>query len=537
MPHLKALMGLWLGVLVLLSPIGSLAPVGEAADASPRVGGKLVYGLTLSPSGIDPHVNASSELGIVLSSVYDPLVWETSDGKFIPGLASSWDISSDGLAYTFHLRKDVTFHDGTLFNAEAVKVDLDRIVDPATKSQKAALMLGPFERAEVVDDYTVVLHLKQPFAPLLHSLSQVYIAMASPAALHKWGADYQMHQVGTGPFQFKEYIPGDHLTITAFPGYNWAPAALKHQGRAYLDEIEFRFFTEPATRALALQSNEAQVMGELPPQDAQRLKDDPNFQIIPVAIPGQPLQFFINTQRPPTDDLNVRRALLYATDRATIVNTIFKGYSPVAYGPLSANSFAFDPALKSLYPFDPNKAAQLLDAAGWKATGPGGIREKDGKPLRVDAYLQTWGYLPEVGALLQAELRAVGIDLQTQTVSYPAAVDAGEHGKHNLLPFTLSDTDPNILDTFFASKNLSAFNWSKVNDPDMDRLLRQGAETIDPAERRAIYTQVQERIMDQALILPIRDYVNINAASSKVNDLQYDVLGWFPLLYDVYLQP
>jgi peptide/nickel transport system substrate-binding protein len=527
----RTAIGLGLILVVVIVASGRVAP---AADAG--TGGKLVYGLTLSPSGIDPHVNSSSELGIALSSVYDPLVWETSDGKFAPGLASSWDIASDGKTYTLHLRNDVSFHDGSKFNAEAVKANLDRIMDPATKSQKAVIMLGPLERTEVVDEYSVVLHLKEPFAPLLDALSQVYVAMASPTALKKWGPDYALHQVGTGPFQFKEYIPGDHLTLTVYPAYNWAPPALRHQGRAYLDEIEFRFFTEPATRALALQGNEAQVMGELPPQDAERLKSDPNFQIIPIAIPGQPLQFFINTQRPPTDDVSVRRALLFAVDRATIVNTLFKAFSPVAFGPLSANTVAFDPSVRLLYPFDPAKAAQLLDAAGWK-TAQDGIRQKDGAPLRLDGYWMTWGFVPEVGALLQAQFRAVGIDLQTQTVSFPAALDAARQGKHNLMPFTFSGTDPDLLETFFASKNLTGFNWSKVSDPQLDQWLEQGAATIDPARRTALYAQIQERIMDQALILPVRDYVNITAASSKVRDLRFDVRGWFPLLYDVHLEP
>jgi peptide/nickel transport system substrate-binding protein len=250
------------------------------------------------------------------------------------------------------------------------------------------------------------------------------------------------------------------------------------------------------------------------------------------------LQFFINTQRAPTDDINVRRALLYAIDRQTIVNTLFKGYSPVAYGPLSANTFGFDPNLKTMYSFNPDKARELLDAAGWKALEPNGIRQKGGRPLRLDGILMTWGFLPEIGALLQAQLRAVGVDLQAQTLSYPAAVDAAQQGKPNLIPFNLSGTDPDILRDFFESKNAATgFNWSKVNDPELDRLLTQGAQTLDGQTRAQIYAHIQQRIMDQALIIPIRDYVNINAASAKVKDLRYDVRGWFPILYDVHLEP
>ena len=140
----------------------------------------MIYGLTLAPSGIDPHVNASSELGIPLTGVYDTLVWQDLNGEFVPGLAKSWEVSDDGLTYTFHLRDDIVFHDGTPFNAQAVKFNLDRIADPATKSQKAIFMLGPYESTEIVDDYTVKVQFKKPYAPFLDSASQVYLGMASP---------------------------------------------------------------------------------------------------------------------------------------------------------------------------------------------------------------------------------------------------------------------------------------------------------------------------------------------------------------------
>lgn len=521
-------------IVFLLSTTGTLACCPQEEN---RSGGKLIYGLTLSPSGIDPHVNASSELGIPLTSVYDPLVWQVGEGTFVPGLAKSWEISPDGLTYTFHLRDDVTFHDGTPFNAEAVRINLDRVVDPATKSQKAVVMLGPYDHTEIVNEHTVRIVLKELFSPLLDALSQVYLAIASPAALEKWGEDYQMHQVGTGPFQFKEYIPGDHLTLTVYPDYNWPPDFFRHQGRAYLDEIEFRFFTEPAIRALALEGDEVQVMGEIPPQDAPRLQNNANLNLMPIPIPGQSLQMFINTQRSPTDDLNVRRALLYATDRQSLAETIFSGFSPPAYGPLSSGTLGFDKSLADTYPFDPEKATQLLEEAGWTDENGDGIREKAGQTLRLDGYLMTWGLIPEVGALLQAQLRNVGIDLQNRTMAYPAALDAARQGHHHLIPFNLSNTDPDILRTFFHSQNTpNGFNWSKIEDPELDRLLTEGARTLDNGERARIYGQVQQRIMNLALIIPIREYVNINAKSARVKDLQFDVRGWFPLFYDVYLE-
>ena len=505
--------------------------------AVPTQGGKLTYGLTLAPSGLDPHVDASSELGIPLTSVYDTLVYQSLDGRFVPGLAERWEVSEDGLVYTFYLRRGVTFHDGTPFNAEAVRFNLERIASPETKSRKAKGMLGPYKGTEVVDEYTVRIYLSTPYAPLLDSLSQVYLGMASPTAVQQWGAEYQLHQVGTGPFLFKEYVPNDHLTLAKNPAYAWGPEVYRHSGPAYLDEIIFRFYGDPSVRALALESGEADVMGELPPQDATRLKSDGRFVLYQVPIPGQPLQFFLNTARVPTDDLRVRQALLYATDRQAVVRTIFQEFSPVAYGPLNSGTTGYSPTVVGRYEYDPGQAVALLEEAGWRDQDGDGIREKGSQPLTLQAYLMSWGYLPEVGQMLQAQFRSVGVQLELQTVAFPAAVEAAGQGKHHLAPMTFSGSDPSVLNLTFLSSNADGgFNWSKVRDEELDRLLTEGMQTLDPTRRAEIYVQAQARIMDLALILPIREYVNLNMARASVQGLQYDRRGWFPWLYDVSLE-
>lgn len=519
------------------APTPEPTPIPEepTAEAGPVPGGKLVYGLTLAPSGIDPHVDASSELGIPLTSVYDTLVYQDLDGSFVPGLAERWEVSEDGLVYTFYLRQDVKFHDGTSFDAQAVQFNLDRIASPETKSRKAGGMLGAYERTEVVDDYTVKVYLSKPYAPFLDSASQVYLGMASPAAIQQWGSEYQLHQVGTGPFIFQEYVPNDHLTLVRNPEYAWAPEVYDHEGPAYLDEIEFRFFEDPAVRSLALESGDAHVMGEIPPQDAVRLESSDDFYLYQVPVPGQPLQFFLNAEKPPTDDLRVRQALLYAANRQAIVSAVFQGYSPVAYGPLTAATMGFEPAVQGTYAYDPAQAAALLDEAGWIDSDGDGIREKEGQPLILQAYLMGWGFLPEVGQMLQSQFKAVGIDLQTQTVAFPAALEAAGKGDHHLAPMTFSSSDPSVLDLTYLSSNADGgFNWSKVRDSELDRLLNEGVGALDPNHRANLYAQAQIRIMDMALVLPVRDYVNLNAAHAQVRGLQYDRRGWFPWLHDVY---
>ena len=494
---------------------------------------RLIYGLTLAPSGIDPHVNASSELGIPLTSVYDTLVYQDADtGEFVPGLAERWTVSDDGRLYTFYLRQDVTFHDGTPFSAQAVQFNLDRIANPDTASQKAIFMLGPYQRTEVVDEYTVRIHLTRPYAPLLDALSQVYLGMASPTAIERWGADYQFHQVGTGPYAFVEYVPNQHLTLARNADYAWGPAFFENEGPAYLDQIEFHFLVDAATRAAALETGEVQVMGEVPPRDAARLDQDDEFTLHAVPIPGQPAQFFLNSQLSPLDDQRVRQALLYATDRETIVRTIFGDTSPAAFGPLSAATKGYSTGVREFYPYDPEKAAALLEDAGWRERDGDVARTKDDAPLKLRMALGSWGFNPDIAQLLQAQWAQVGIVLDAEVMPYPALLDAGQTGSQHLVGFGLFGHDPNLLWTFYHSDGGS--NFSKASDPTLDNWLDE-AVTVDGADRDALYAQIQRRIMEQALVIPIRDYVNLNVTRADVRGLRFDAQGWFPWLVDVRL--
>jgi peptide/nickel transport system substrate-binding protein len=515
----------------------ALTACGPRLSAAPTT---LTYGLTLVPTGIDPHLNASAELGIPLTSVYDTLVYlDPATHAFVPGLAKAWEVAPDGLTYTFHLRSDVKFHDGTSFNAQAVCVNLDRIANPDNKSQKAAGMLGPqgnYQSCEAPDAQTASLHLKQSYAPLLDSLSQVYFGMASPAALAKWSnADYQFHQVGTGPFKFVEYVPSDHLTLTRNPEYAWGPSVYTNRGPAHLETITFKFYEDPATRAVALESGAVQIIGEVLPQDAARLASDKRFQLHATPIPGQPLQIFLNTQRAPTNDEHVRRALVLGVDRAGLVKAIFGDYSPVATGPLSAATFGYS-AEAAAPAYDSQQAAALLAEAGWQDTNGDKILDKDGTDLSVDLVFSPLGLMPQAAQVIQANWEALGVKVNSQQVAnFLALKDAQASGAYNAISLNFFGSDPDLLRAWFASKGF--LNWSKVNDAELDTLLTNGFLTNEPAKRASIYADVQKRINDQALIIPLRDYVNLNLASAKVTGLHYNAQGWFPWLVDVAVEP
>lgn len=521
-----------LNVVVLIFLVIGLASCDREA-----VENRIVYGLTLSPTGIDPHINASAELGIPLSSVYDTLIFQDPlTSEFVPGLAESWTISNDGLLYQFVLRQDVTFHDGTKFDAQAVKANLDYILDPDHLSQKAAFMLGSFERVEVIDDYTVAIHLNAPFAPLLDSLSQVYLGIASPAALQEWGpSDYQFHQVGTGPYRFIEYIPNDHITLQKNDDYAWAPS-IYQRAQAEIDEIVFRFYEDEATRSLALESGEVDIMGELPPHEAERLGGSADFALHPIPIPGQPTQYFFNTSREPTDDPMLREALIYALDRSFIVETVFGKSSPVSEGPLSHQ--LFDYTTESPFPsFDENLASALLDQLGWAPDTTSSRRYKNGEPLELDFIVPSWGSNPEVGQLISAAWERLGIRVNLEvSPGFGPLREAQESGEYHLIGINFFGTDADLLRSFYASDGF--YNWSGYADPQLDQLLAAALEvTHDPETRHVYYSQVAEIIRDQVLIIPIRDYVNLVVARSELGGLHFSPQGWFPYLIDLHRIP
>ncbi len=495
---------------------------------------KLVYGLTLAPSGIDPHIDVSSELGIPLNSVYDTLIHRAGTGELRPMLAESWSISADGREYTFLLRDNVLFHDGTPFDAAAVKRTLDRISDTATGSRKAVSLLGPYNGCRVVDELTIVVELSEPFAPLLDSFSQVYLAPASPAALDKWGEEYQFHQVGTGPFAFKEYVPKDHLTLVRNESYVPIPGTYERDGAPDVSEVEFRFLVEPAVRLPALEAGDADVVGEIPPQDAARIAEEDGIELLPVPIPGLPLVGFLNTRAAPTDDARVRRALLLATDQVEIARTVFGSYSPPATGPLSRTHPNYvEPENDSRMP-DQSEAEALLEDAGWQM-GNDGVRHQGNQTLTVRALVMTWGLVPQVGQLLQAQWRAVGVDLQLEELTFTAALAAVEANDYGIIFWSEPGTDGYLLTSFFHSPPIGQRNWSQVASPELDRLLDDARVETDRAKRSSLYAEAQRYIMAEALVVPIRDYVNLNGVRACVDDLSFDSRGWYPRLHDLSL--
>ncbi len=519
--------------LFILFLVGFLVLVACSGNDEFRARNPIVYGLTLEPSGFDPHVHASAELGIVLRQVYDTLVYRhPQTQEFVSGLAQDWRISDDGLIYTFTLRQGVTFHDGTPFNAQAVSANLDRITDPETGSQRARFMLGSYVGHDILDEYTVQIRLSSPFAPLLDSLSQVYLGMASPTAFDQYSVSrYQFHQVGTGPYSFIKYTPGNELVIRRNEAYTWGPEFYSEEVTNAIDEITYRFFTDPPTRTRALESRDVQVIGEILPSFALTIAGT-DAQLLPTDVPGLPLQFMMNTTNYPTDDLLVRRALIHATNRPFVVDTVYRGFSPVAWGPLSRATLYYSRTVEGMYPFDVDQTRALLQAAGFEYNDENGLLERDGQLLEITVLVPPWGLIPDVAQLLQSQWREVGITTQlVQVAGFAALRERVATGDYHLVAFDNAGYDPYVMNAFYLSDGLN--NFMNYANPELDAALLDAMRETSANTRRAYYARIQEFIMEEALILPIRDYVNLNAIAPGIDGLVYDAYGWFPLMRDV----
>src|SRR5260221_2559298 len=512
--------------------VGRGKPVAVALPPAKRI----VYGLAVMPARFDPHVGDSYEMGIVLRSIYDTLLYRDPKTRLIvPGLAEKWAISDDGLTYTFTLRKGVVFHDGTPFDSGAVVATLNRITNPVTKSQAALALLGPYDHSVAIDAQTVQIVLKSPYAPLLDALCQFYTGIASPTATKQYDAsEYQFHQVGTGPFYMLDYIPGDHFTLRRNPDYKWGPSFYTPAGPNSIDEVEFRFFDDPATRADALAKGQVDILGELSPSDAIQFTANSAIHPYPHAIPGEPLQFLFNTTQAPTDKFEVRQALTLATSREAVVDAVFQQFSPIAYGPVSAVTPFYDPTVKSKYVYNTKVALDLLTALGYSDTDGDKFLDIDKKRLHIVMVVPAYGLAPQVADQIQKQWRDVGIELEVREVPNIAGLrDAVKRGDYNMIAYNDFGLDASIVNPIFRSDG--ALNWLHYADGDMDSWLTRSTESLDTETRQNMFSAIQNQALEQALVLPIRDYVNLNGARASIKGLSFDAYGWYPLLANLTL--
>jgi peptide/nickel transport system substrate-binding protein len=522
---------------MLARAIPAAAPGQVATVSAAAAAGELSIGMYRTLDHLDPAVYWGPPETMVTQMIFDTLIYLGNDLKFYPGLAESWEVARDNKVIAFKLRKGVVFHDGTPLLASAVKFHFDRCVDPATKSQYSRSLLGPYDGTVVKDDYTLELHLKEPFAPIFDSLSQGYLGIPSPTAVQKYGQDFENHLTGSGPFRFVEWIRDSRITLERNTQYTWGkpfpgksnPAAPK------VARVTFKFIPEVGTRD-ALMDGRKEINVEAWPgtQSLPRWRQDPNFRIYDGVSPGTTWFNFINAQKPPTDELAVRQAINHAIDRETIYKKFYVGVARPTANLIGPTSFGYDKALDTLYKYDPAKAKQALDAAGWKP-GPDGVRVKDGKPLHVDAFSS--GTEKEAyKELMIAMLQEVGFSAKLVSGTPADRAVAGSKGLYHLINREFEASDPHYLVDLFHSKNVGTFAWAMNKDPELDRVLEEQDTTLDQKKRLALVSRATRRILEQAYVVPIYLSLFVWVAAANVSDFHMDARSWYPYFQDAWIK-
>ncbi len=506
------------------------------AAAAAQPGGELIYGVTNKFDTLDPNVTTFTDVGRMAYHLFDPLVWQPKPGEFIAGLADKWDINPTADEYTFHLRQDVKFHDGTPFNADAVKATFDRVVNPDLKSQSAFSLIGPYDSSTVVDPATIKVKFKAPFAPFLDSSSQPYLASVSPAAVTKFGKDFGVNPVGTGPFKFDSYKTDNAVRMVKNPDYKWGPALFKHQGAAYLDAISWRIIPEPATRLAALKSGEVHFIQDVPTQNYKDLQSSTSIQILEGASAGSGESMMMNVTKPPTDDVKVRQALEWGVDKAGMNKSVWQGLYKVTNSPLTSVMFGYDPSTANVYSYDPKKAGALLDEAGWALSG--NTRKKNGQDLALALYYRSDNAdAAAMATFLQGMYAQIGVKIDLNGLAQAGYFNAVRAGQHNLQFWIETATDPDVVRVLFYSKNADGgTNRNRYKNPEMDKLIDDAAGSTDPAKRKTLYAQIQKKALDEAVMVFFTDAINIFAyQKAKVRDPLLDWSANYPLFYDATL--
>ena len=521
-------------VVFAIAALLSLALISAVpSDAQAQSGGTLVIALDQEPPTLDPHASPSAVTYQIIGSVTENLLYRGPDGKLAPWLAESWQSAKDGKSVTFKLRRDVKFHDGTPFNAEAVKANFDRIVDPKFKAGGARAALTTYTGSKLLDEYTIQVNFESPFAPFLNLAASGPLSIVSPKAVRETGDKVHTHPVGTGPFMITEYVAKDHATMVKNPAYARKAPWSERSGPAQLDTIVWKFVPEAGTRVTTLESGETQAIYAIPAQSLPRLERNSNLRIEKTPWPGAPRIWLLNTTKPPFDDVRVRRAVNYAVDKEALLATVAKGIALKAFAPLTAVMLD-DPALRqAAYAYDAAKAGALLTEAGWQP-GSDGIRTKAGQRLEIVLNAIDYGGGPEPAVqLIQSSLREVGVDVKLKAQARPPWYEDNYRcATHGPVMFLRSIDPDGLFSLFHSSMVAGNFNWSCVKNAKLDQLLEQGRREFDPAKRRAIYVAIEKLALEEAFTVPLLDDLSVWAFRANVQGAKYN-FNAYPVLSDV----
>ena len=528
--HARYSMRHWLALLVIVLATGCAAPTNEtttapaepAAVGEPQQGGAITIGTTGDILNFDAF-----SLGFVSYPMqlqcYDRLILYDDVLNIVPQLATAWEVNDDGTQLTLTLREGVEFHNGREFVADDVVQNIDRALVPDTGSNVHG-MVKPVERAEAIDDHTVVIHFNAPTPNMFDILNAMGIM--APESFDSTNETC----VGTGPFKFQEWIPGDHVTFVRNEAY-W------DEGKPYLDEVNFKPFTDLEALVTALETGIVDAGIALPPKDYQRLLDA-GVQV-PFGQTGA-LLYTITVNPPdasqeagPLSDKAVRQAICSAVDRETMVEQALFGVGGATVVPFPDYSLAYFEESADHYSFDLDQAAALLDEAGWVDEDGDGMREKDGQDLLLRTItIQAFPETTDMAQILKADLATIGVDMEIEPLE-SAVYSSRRFGQENNgsgdydLDFTFVGRQH--LDPLGLFDNSPFRPFSSPVHPEEDfpagyvENLEIAQSTIDEAARRDAFQQVQEIMLDSCTSIPISWKYTLFAHQDNVHDLGWSV--------------
>ena len=509
----------------------SLALTGSVLAATPKTGGTLVFGRGGDSVGLDPAFETDGNSFMIADNVFDELVLyadETTD--IVPGLATSWDISPDGLIYTFHLRKGVKFHDGTDFDADAVVFSLGRQMkekkvkffkatwefpkeQPLAEYWLSMEMDKIVEGIEATDAATVVFKLKRPEAPFIANMGMDFAAIVSPTAVTKLGPDFKSNPVGTGPFKFVKWVKDDRIILEASKDY-WG-------GRPYLDQAIFRSIPDNSVRFLELKTGNIDVCQFPNPEDIDLAKKDQTMKL--VSQPGMNIGYVgFNHTKPLWQDVRVRQAFAYAVNKKAIVDNIYYGLGQVAKNTIPPTMWSYNDDIKD-YPYDPEKAKQLLTEAKFfdqlKAAGQDKITLWS---MPVPRPYNPNGM--KVGEAIQADLKKVGVDVELVTFEWGTYLKKQRTQDPTMDLFQLGWTGDNGDPDNFLAVLLDGLADPNVRtqwkNEDYHNTMQKAKQAAGKDERIKLYRHAQELIHEEVPLINIAHSLAVWPMKTRVRNFK-----------------
>ncbi len=451
-------------------------------------GGTVIYAKAGPPITLDPALTIESESSIVLGSIFDGLV-EQRAGKIAidPALAYRWEISDDGTQYTFYLRPDVMFHDGTPCNAQAVVFSFQRQADKTHPYHLPGADFGSWNNfgmddlwggIEALNDTVVRIKLHHSDATFMTILSNQNFAIVSPTAMAKYGADFARHPVGTGAFRFVDWSEDNTVRLVANEKY--------YQGRPFIDSLIFVVVPDASERWQMLKNGDITMMQHPAISDMPEIEKTPDIKF--ARQPGLNVSYLsMNMKKPPFKDKRVREAIVLAIDRESLVKEVFGSAGRAAKNPMPPVLLGYNDEIRPTR-YDPDRARRLLAEAGY----PNGFK------TTLWTMPITRDYMPDpnkASQIIQRQLKAVGIEVEIKTFPWAEYIEKVYKGEHDLviLGWTADIPDPdNFFSPFWIPTPNVASNSSNISgytSPEMTRLINEGKTTVDPLERSKIYKQ------------------------------------------------